>query len=201
MYGAAFSFALAALVFAPTLEAGFQSEDYTWLALGRFNDSPLPLLRGGILFAYFYRPVGLLLWWATAHTFGDNALLHNAVNLLLHTSNAALLCLVSSRFTGKGFAGWAAGSLFATLPAGTGTASWMSDRFDPLALLFSLLALLAFARTPMRNRHPLFVFAFLLLALLSKEVAFATAGALTLLLACVKASSIRTWFSRSSVPS
>jgi hypothetical protein len=182
-FAAALSFALAALAFAPALGAGFHPEDYSWLALGRFNDSPLPLLGGNIVFVYFYRPLGLLLWWLTAHVFGNDPLWHNAIDLILHATNATLLCLFSARLSGKNVAGWIAGPLFAALPAGVGTAAWMSDRFDPLALMFSLLALLAFTRAIQRNGRAWPVFLWLLLAMLSKEVAYATAGAMVVMLA------------------
>lgn len=181
--GAALSAALAALVMAPIVGAGFHPEDSGWLALARLSTSPWPLLTHNIDFVYFYRPLPLLLWWLSAHAFGANPMWHNALDVLLHALNAALACLLAARVAGRTSAGVVSGILFASLPAGAGTAAWMSDRFDPVALGFALAALLAFEGALERRRSPLWTGLWLLFAVLSKEVAYAAAAIMLLRLA------------------
>lgn len=183
--GAAASFVLAALAMSAVLQAGFHPEDFGWLALARLSPSPWPLLAHNIDFVYFYRPLPLLLWWLGAHLFGTSAAAHNAIDVLLHALNAALVCVLAGRVTGRAGAGIVAGIVFATLPAGVGTAAWMSDRFDTVALGFSLLAFLAFEQALQRRQMALWTGLWLLCALLSKEVAYA-AAAMMLLLAILR---------------
>ena len=184
------SVALAVALMLPVIHAGFHPEDSGWLALARLQHSPWPLLTQNIDFLYFYRPVPLLLWWLSAHLFGASALWHNATDLLLHATNAALICVLAARLSGERLPGLIAGLVFAALPAGAGTAAWMSDRFDPVALLFSLSALIAFDAALAGRRSPWWAGAWLLLALLSKEVAYASA---VLLLAWI---ALRAWTRR-----
>jgi hypothetical protein len=169
-------FVVAALLMAPVLAAGFHPEDFGWLALARLSRSPWPLLTHNIDFVYFYRPLPLLAWWFSAHAFGTSAVWHNALDVLLHALNAALVCRLAARVTERTDVGLLAGFLFAALPAGAGTAVWMSDRFDPIALGFSLAALHAFEDAATRGRSPLWSGAWLLCAMLSKEVAYAAAA-------------------------
>jgi len=183
--GAALSAALAALVMAPIVGAGFHPEDSGWLALARQSASPWPLLTHNIDFVYFYRPLPLLLWWLSAHAFGANPVWHNALDVLLHALNAALVCLLAARVAGRAGAGVLAGILFASLPVGAGTAACMSDRFDPVALGFALAALLAFESALERRRSPLWTGLWLLCAVLSKEVAYAAAVVMLLRLAAL----------------
>ena len=176
LVAAAASFALAALLMLPVIHAGFHAEDFGWLALARLSTSPWPLLAHNINFVYFYRPLPLLLWWLSAHVFGTQAVWHNALDVLLHALNAALVCMLATRVSGRAGAGALAGLLFASLPAGAATAAWMSDRFDLVALGFSLLALLSFEAALRRRQNPTWTAMWLLCALLSKEVAYAAAA-------------------------
>ena len=170
------SVALAVALMLPVIDAGFHEEDFGWLALARLSTSPWPLLAHNINFVYFYRPLPLLLWWLSAHVFGTHAVWHNALDVLLHALNAALVCVLAARVSGRVGAGALAGLLFASLPAGAATAAWMSDRFDLVALGFSLLALLSFEAALLRRQRPLWTALWLLCALLSKEVAYAAAA-------------------------
>ena len=177
---AAASFVAAALVMAPVVGAGFHPEDFGWLALARLSPSPWPLFVHNIDFVYFYRPLPLLLWWLAAHVLGTAATWHNAIDVLLHALNAALLCGLATRLSGRTGTGVVAGLVFACLPAGAGTAAWMSDRFDTVALAFSLAALLAFEAGWERRRAAWWAGLWLLCALLSKEVAYAAAAVMLL---------------------
>jgi hypothetical protein len=176
--------ALAAMaVFWPALQAGITPEDFGWLVASRQLESPWPLLSGNVFFVYFYRPVPLLLWWLSAQAFGANALAHNALDMGIHALNAALVARLAWRVSRRREAAWVAGLVFACLPCAVGTALWMSDRFDPVALCFGLGALLAFERA-LNSRSGVFALGILLLgALLSKETAYAIAGWLLLRMA------------------
>ncbi|MEP6485149.1 MAG: hypothetical protein ABJB01_11935 [Rudaea sp.] len=101
---------------------------------------------------------------------------HNAADLLVHACNAALVGALAARLTRQQASGWIAAALFAALPAATATAAWMSDRFDTIALLFSLLALFALEKAIARRGTPWLPALLLFIALLSKEIAYAVAA-------------------------
>lgn len=174
---------LAALACLPVLNAGFQTEDFTWLAIARQLDTPSVLLRANVVFAYFYRPVGLLFWRLCAQLGGSDPWVHNLIDLLLHAFNAVLLALLAKTIARSRSTGILAGVLFACLPATSATALWMSDRFDPLSLCFGLLALLACERAWSDRRVALWASACLLLSLTAKEIGCAAAAAMLALLA------------------
>ncbi len=171
---------LAAVGFWPALHGGITPEDFGWLVAARQLDNPWPLLAGNPYFVYFYRPLPLLLWWLSGQAWGTNALAHHAVDLVLHALNAALVARLAGRLSGRTEAAWIAGLVFACLPCGAGTALWLSDRFDPVALACGLGALLAFERALAQQRGRLALALLLLGALLSKETAYAVAGWLLL---------------------
>ena len=172
---------LAALAFAPALDAGFHVEDFSYLALMRHLESPWPLLVDNVFFVYYYRATGMLFWWLSVQLAGTDAWWHNLFNLGLHALNAALVGALAMRLAREPVAGLVAGAAFACLPAAASTAMWMSDRYDPLALLFGLLALLAFERAMEGSRRAIvWTGLWLLLAITSKEVAYAIAGLMLL---------------------
>jgi hypothetical protein len=185
--------AIAAIAaFWPALHAGITPEDFGWLVASRQLDSPWPLLSGNVFFVYFYRPIPLLLWWLSAQVFGANAVAHNALDAAIHGLNAALIARLAWRISNRMDATWVAGLVFACLPCAVGTALWMSDRFDPVALGFGIGALLAFERALVSRSHSIALGLLLLGALLSKETAYAIAGWLLLRMAW-RAWRRRTW--------
>lgn len=177
---------VAAYAFLPALGAGITPEDWGWLALTRHLDDPSVAFRENAFYTYFYRPVGIVFWWITARLFGADGWWHGVANLLLHALNAALVARLANRLAqgrdddAPWLPGLVAGFVFACQPIGVGTAIWLSDRFDPLALCFGLAALLAGERALRRGRGATLVAVCLLPALLSKEVAYAVAAALYL---------------------
>ncbi len=177
LIAAATAFAVAVIAFMPALAAGFHVEDYAYVALMRHLPSPWTLLVDNIFFVYYYRATGMLFWWFSVQFAGTDAWWHNLLDLLVHAGNAALLAVLASMLARNALAGAVAGIAFACLPAAASTAMWMSDRYDPLALLFGLLALIAFERAIAGARAATLISAVaLLLAIASKEVAFAVAA-------------------------
>jgi hypothetical protein len=128
----------------------------------RHLDVPWPLLVDNIYFVYYYRATGMLFWWLAVQWIGTDAVWHNFLDLLLQAGNAALVALYAARAGRSTLAGLLAGACFACLPPAAGTAMWMSDRYDPLALLFGMLALLAFERALAGSRRAPIVGAVLL---------------------------------------
>lgn len=171
-------FAVAVAALTPALGAGFHPEDFGWLAIARRVDSPLWFFTDNLPLNYFYRPLGLSFWWLCTKLLGTDAFGHHLVDAAVHGLNAALLARFASRSSGRPALAWMAGLVFATLPATTATAAWMSDRFDLLALCFSLAALLAGEQVRSGRGSRLRVGALLLLALLAKEIAYVTAAVL-----------------------
>ena len=164
---------VALLGFAPGIRAGFHIEDFNYLALMRHIDSPWPLLHENLFFVYYYRPTGLLFWWASLQLAGTHPLLHNVLDLALQCGNAMLLALLVQRLGRNTMAALLAGLAFACLPASSATAMWLSDRYDPLALWFGLLALLMFENAlDGKRRAAAWTALWLMLALGAKEVAF-----------------------------
>ncbi len=162
--------------FRAALFAYFLLDDFGMLSIARFIDNPLePFVRNHIPGGLYYRPLGMILWWLSERMFGANAPAHYLINLFLHAAVAAALWHLVSRFCASRWIGLAAAACFALHPIGVGTALWLSDRFDLLALLFGLLGLasaLEFSRNG--TKRALFkTLALLSLALLSKEIALA----------------------------
>ncbi len=175
-WGPLVGFAIVIVATWSILHAGFHPEDFGTLAVVRRIDSPWSLVTGNIPFVYSYRPVPLLFWWLSVKLFDTTAIWHNVADMLIHGCNAALVGVLATRLTRQRAPGLIAAALFAALPAATATAAWMADRYDTIALLFSLLALLALEKAIAKRGSPWIVALLLLLALLSKEIAYAVAA-------------------------
>lgn len=174
---------LAMLACAPLLDAGFQAEDFSWLALARHLDTPLAPFYENVALAYFYRPIGLMFWELCTWLGNTDPWMHNLLDLLLHGTNAVLVGSLAARLTRNRGIGIVAGVLFACLPATSATALWTSDRFDPVCLFFGLLALHAFDRALAGSRaFGFWAAASLALCLAAKEVGFAVTAAMLVLL-------------------
>jgi hypothetical protein len=177
--------ALAAIaLYAPTLAAGFLSDDYSHLhafdgceGVRGFSACVAHLFVSGMSApSYQYRPLG------TA-SFALNSMLSAApyfwhlVNVGLHAANAALVALLAAqlmveRTTHARYAALAAGWLFAWFAPGVEAVAWVAARFDGLALFFMLTAGCAFIAS--RRWNDGFAFASLMatiFAFLSKEAA------------------------------
>ncbi|MBS0584131.1 MAG: hypothetical protein JSS42_13620 [Proteobacteria bacterium] len=171
--GLLIALALGAWCYAPGLQAFFAQDDFAFLAFVRLLHQPWLLFTHNHFpdYAYF-RPLGVLLWWLVAAIAADAAWPQYALNLVLHLGCVAALYTLLQRLRHDAplNAAWAA--LYAAHPLAIGTALWLSDRFDLLATLFSLLAVsAALAYAAHARAATLFgLLGALLAALLGKEL-------------------------------
>jgi len=177
----------AAWCYAPALHAYFIEDDFPLLALARMLHQPWQVFyHDHFPGSLFFRPLGVFVWWLTAAAFGTAARGEYAVNLALHLGCVlALYTLLQCLRRGSSLnALWS--SAFAVHPVAIGTALWLSDRFDLLATMFSLLGLaaaVAYVQRP-RARMLAALLLCLLLAFAGKEIALVgalAAGALIML--------------------
>ncbi len=90
---------------------------------------------------FYYRPLGILSFALDNAIGGLQPFVFHLTSLILHTFNGILLFATLRKQTSLLPAFFAA-AWFATLPAGTETVCWISDRFDLLGTTFVLGALL-----------------------------------------------------------
>lgn len=123
-----------------------------------------------------YYPVTFTSHWLEYQLWGEHAAGYYVVNVVLHAVTA-LLSLTLFRALGAGpWAAWLAAAIFALHPMQVGTVAWLAERKNLLAGLFSVIALLVYARHRQTGRwhwYGLTLTAFAL-AVLSKSVALAT---------------------------
>ncbi len=135
-------FSIPFIVFHKALSAGFVWDDLMIISNAAGINNPyhgifsLPWIKGS-----FFRPIptvtiqlDYLLWGATP--FG-----YHLTNLLIHCLSAVLVFTVMKKLTNTTIA-LASAVLFSVHPAVTEVVSWISCRFDLLALFFALLAML-----------------------------------------------------------
>ncbi len=174
----------AVIVYRGAFGAWYTGDDFSLLALTRLLDNPLWLfVQNHMLSMPYYRPLGVTVWWLSERAFGHAAGWHYLFNVLLHATVALVLWRLIADLTRREWPGFAAALVFAVHPLAIGTALWLSDRFDLLATLCGLLALRAAWRFRLATdeRGPLVTMVWLLLALLSKEIAFVVVPALCVL--------------------
>ncbi len=165
--------AVGAFCYAPALRAFFAQDDFAFLALVRLLHQPwLLFVHDHFPASLYFRPLGVFVWWSVCAVAGAAAWPQYAVNLAAHLGCVVALYALLQRMHRDAWlnALWAA--LFAAHPLAIGTALWLSDRFDLLTTLFSLLAVnaaLAYAARPQARTLVLLLVA-LLCALLSKEL-------------------------------
>lgn len=82
---------------------------------------------------------------------GAHASGHHAVNLLLHLCNVVLVYMTFRRLLGRGEPALLSAALFAVHPLNVESVAWVSERRNLLCLLFSLSAVLAYARYARRE--------------------------------------------------
>jgi Tfp pilus assembly protein PilF len=108
------------------------------------------LTREGIVWAfshvwaYNWHPVTWLSHMLDVSLFGSGASGPHLVNLLLHSSNVALLFLFLLRMTSARWPSAFTAALFALHPLHVESVAWVSERKDVLSLFFGLLCLRAY---------------------------------------------------------
>ncbi|MCG8347459.1 MAG: hypothetical protein MI924_06720 [Chloroflexales bacterium] len=181
----AFIALLAIGLYWPTLNNFYVSDDFVLLYYGmrattqevwqtfvpEFAGAP----RGG-----FYRPLGLLLWkWGYLIGGGDPFVQH-VFNIGLHAINSVLVFVVARRLGLTSLPAFCAAITFVLFPTHAEAVSWLSGRFDLLATLFALLALILWLRESIRSRC--LAGMCLILSLTSKETALIFPGLLVLII-------------------
>ena len=165
--------ALAVAVFLPTAGTFFLSDDFDllrWVATAPLSDALVRPLWWG-----WFRPVPELLWRATYHLFALSPVGHHLVDIAIHAANATLVGQIARRVEGSARTGLIAGALFATAPAAVAVVPWLAGRYDLVATLFVLLAVLSALRLG-ESQRPIWALALALCscaALASKESATA----------------------------
>jgi hypothetical protein len=188
--------AVGTFCYAPALRAFFAQDDFAFLALVRLLHQPwLLFVHDHFPASLYFRPLGVFVWWSVCALAGAEAWPQYSLNLAAHLGCVAALYALLQRMHRDAWlnALWAA--LLAAHPLAVGTALWLSDRFDLLTTLFSLLAVnaaLAYAARPYLRTLALLLVA-LLCALLSKElgVVGSAAAFVTVALAPRRALNIR----------
>ena len=169
----------------PGLAGDWGRDDYFQLAFARLLESPWPLfvqdhfpVPGSV-----FRPLGVASMWLGARLFGSDYAAHAASDLVLHVAVALALFAWLVRSGLATVPAALASLLFGVHPLAIGTALWWSARFDLLATLFGLLALLAATVHRERPRAATLActLAATLAALLSKETGVAVVVAVIVL--------------------
>lgn len=179
----AFVFAVALMLYIPSLHYGFVWDDRSLILENRYLHDPGQLAQNltGDFFRRSEDPTTIGHWrpLVTATYMADWALdggrprLFHAHNAFLHGVCAALLALLAIELGFSDTAALAAGLLFAVLPAHVEAVAWISGRTDLLCGLFVILALVLDVRASRTGRLPGrgLAAASTFLALLAKEMA------------------------------
>lgn len=127
----------------------------------------------------YYRPVAGVSFLIDQKLYGDDPFGYRLSNVLIHALNVILLYLTSLKLlkstSFRNEASFFAALLFCVHPIAVESISWISGRADPLALFWSLLAVLFYLSFKERERWFNLVLSilFMALAVLSKEVGLA----------------------------
>ncbi len=165
---------LAVLVlFGPTLNDWFQTDDFLYLRAGHLgsapevfgeafdvtyyarNDEGVDFIRhdrGLLPFWAAYRPLYFSSFEVMYLAFGDHAVGYHAVSIGVHVANILLVWLIASRLLRAGPAPLLAAAIFAVHPAYAAAVAWVADIGTLLATFCGLLALLFFMNAVASDR-------------------------------------------------
>lgn len=138
--------ALAVIVYWPTLQNGFVSDDREYVV----NNFSLRSLEGlyniwfkiGTIQQYY--PLVFTMFWGEYHLWGLHPAGYHAVNLLLHAAAAILVWRVLVRLEVPG--AWLAAAIFAVHPVEVESVAWVSERKNVLSCVLALGAMLCYWR-------------------------------------------------------
>ena len=160
--------AVVAIAFAPYLSFPFLADDYSHIQHARAADLPALWAHFAVPETdRFFRPLGYLSYALDAQWAGTSPTFWRASNLALHLVNTLLVYLLCLRLRLSPIAALAGGLLFGLHGSRPEVVTWVSARFDLLAVLFGLLSILCLVRE-WRAAAAAAVF----LAALSKESAY-----------------------------
>lgn len=129
------------------LRAGFVSDDYEMLSSAMHApDWAAFTLRSDWDRAWF-RPWTVWSFWLELHSTGAAAWTFHAFNLVVHCANAILLGVLVEEITLDRRAALVSSALFAAMPVHAEAVTWVSGRFDLMAALGVLVALVAWLRS------------------------------------------------------
>ncbi len=168
-----FLFALAFVVYLPTLNGAQISDDYGLTDLGqKYSFTEL-----GSLFSAaapsFLRPFPMLTWWIQFQVAGIHALPSHLLNTGLHAGTACILFWFLSRVGVGRIASLLAASLFVLTPIAPEAVTWAAGRYDVMALFFIMLTICLYYIAIQKRSRAILAgsLAAAALALLSKEAA------------------------------
>ena len=149
---------------------------------------------GNMVSHAFYRPIPLLLWRTLFAIFGNDPLPFHLTNVVLHAATAVLLFLVARSLVDTAAAVVGA-CVFAAYPLCVEVVTWVAGGIDLLVGAFLLGAVLGFLRFWRSGRAAWLAAGAgaLVLALLSKEVAFALVPFVVLVVALHGPRDRRAW--------
>ena len=172
-------FVIPAMLYWPSIEIGFNSDDFAYApffiltipelinAIGRIYEGEMNLT--------FFRPIGYLIWRIDYSLWGWNPDGYHITNILLHSINAVLLFFLARKLGLDKFGAAAAALFFGLYPAGPEAVSWISGRFDVFSLTWLLASLLLWCEGRIRDdrRYLGWSLAAFKLAILTKETPLA----------------------------
>lgn len=183
----------------PALRSCFVTDDFFLLVIARHTGDPLSLfLHSHFPGSFFYRPMGMTLWWLSAALFDNAPKPHYVLNLCLHAGVACALWRLLVVWTQARVPALLCALAFALHPIAIGTSLWLADRFDLLSALFALLAMTAAWNFAGHGRRGSLVatLAFAALAALAKEIGFSVFVPIVLIWAWPLAASTPVFWSR-----
>jgi protein O-mannosyl-transferase len=140
------------IAYTPALRSGFVWDDAEYI-----RDNPLIKASDGLRRFWCttefpdYYALSNTSFWLEWRLWGNNPAGYHAVNILLHAANALLIWILLQRLGIP--AAWMTAVVFALHPINVMSVAWISERKNLLALLFTLLAALAFLRWDDAGKH------------------------------------------------
>ena len=131
------------IVFAPTFQAGFWTDDFVFVALAAQRG------LGDYLSFYFdprnlelqwYRPIQGLQWWIEYQAFGTDPTGYHLINVIFHLIDCWLIYVLVARLTRDRASGLISALAFLGLPLVAWDVFWPGDA-DPLLGTFYIAAL------------------------------------------------------------
>lgn len=165
-----------AVIYRPSLDIGFWTDDYSFLeAAGRMDFWQYIVFYFDPRFqVQWYRPLQGMMWWVVYVLLGREPFGYHLAQVLIHLTNTLLFYGLAARIGGKWRLGFLAALVYLTLPVYTLAVNWPGVA-DPVAGLFYLLALWLwydYLQTGSRVRYGLAVLA-AVATMLSKEIGVA----------------------------